>query len=112
MDKFAFDQALEKIIIFARACNLFVDQKAPWNLKKEHRIEEMNLVLSTIAECLRYIGIALQPFLPTLAPKILDILNIDEKHRELKHLNSDFALKAGHEINEPKGVFPRLEIKN
>ena len=111
MDKFAFDQALEKIIIFARACNLFVDQKAPWNLKKEHRIEEMNLVLSTIAECLRYIGIALQPFLPTLAPKILDILNIDEKHRELKHLNSDFALKAGHEINEPKGVFPRLEIR-
>ncbi len=109
MDQFAFDQAIEKIILFARACNFFVDQKAPWNLKKEHRIEEMNLVLSTIAECLRCLAIALQPFVPALAPKILDILNVDEKHRALKFLSSDYALKAGHQINEPKGVFPRLE---
>ena len=49
MDKFAFDQAIEKIILFARACNFFVDQKAPWTLKKEHRVEEMNMVLSTIS---------------------------------------------------------------
>lgn len=112
MDKYAFDQALEKIIDFARACNLFIDQKAPWTMKKELRIEEMNLVLSTIAECLRCLGITLRSFLPTLAPRILDILNIDEKHRELKHLNSDFALKDGHQINQPQAVFPRLEIKD
>lgn len=111
MDKYAFDQAIEQIILFARACNLFVDQKAPWSLKKENKIEEMNLVLSTIAECLRCLAIALQPFAPTLAPKILDILNVDEKHRELKCLNSGYALKPGHQINEPKGVFPRLENK-
>jgi methionyl-tRNA synthetase len=109
MDNFAFDKSIEEIIIFARACNVFVDKKAPWTLKKENRIEEMNLVLSTIAECLRCIAIALQAFMPTLAGKILDILNIDEKHRSLKHLNDDFALKAGHKISEPKGVFPRLE---
>lgn len=111
MDKFAFDQAIEKIILFARACNLFVDQKAPWTLKKEHRIDEMNLVLSTIAESLRCLAIALQPFVPELASQMLGILNIDEKHRALKFLNADCALKSGHKINEPKGVFPRLEVK-
>ena len=111
MDKFAFDKAIEEIIIFARACNLFVDQKAPWTLKKEHRIEEMNLVLSTIAESLRCLAIALQAFIPELSSRMLDILNVDKKHRGLKYLSGDFALKAGHKINEPKGVFPRLEVK-
>ncbi len=111
MDKFAFDQALEKVVIFARACNHFVDQKAPWTLKKEHRYDEMNLALSTIAECLRCIAIVLQPFIPTLSNRMLDILNVEEKYRALKFVNSDNCLKAGHQINEPKGVFPRLEIK-
>ena len=111
MDKFAFDQAIEKIILFARACNFFVDQKAPWTLKKEHRVEEMNMVLSTIAECLRCLAIALQPFVPALSGKMLDTLNVDKKSRDLKFLNADYALKPDHKINEPKGLFPRLEIK-
>ncbi|NBV07294.1 MAG: methionine--tRNA ligase [Proteobacteria bacterium] len=111
MDKFAFDKAIEKIILFARACNLFVDQKAPWTLKKENRSEEMNLVLSTIAECLRCLAIALQPFVPALSSRVLDILNISNEHRDLKFLSADFALKSNHKINEPKAVFPRLEVK-
>jgi methionyl-tRNA synthetase len=112
MDKFAFDEAIGEIVAFAKICNVFVDQKAPWALKKQHRIEEMNLVLSTIAECLRCIAIALQAFAPKLSNKLLDILNIDKKHRDLKYLNSDYALKAGHVINEPKAIFPRLELES
>ncbi|MDX2082892.1 MAG: methionine--tRNA ligase [Rickettsiales bacterium] len=109
MDKFAFDEAIEKIVNFARACNFFVDQKAPWTLKKENRLEEMNLVLSTIAECLRCLAIALQSFIPSLAAKVLDVLNIDPKQRALDFLNSDYALKNSHQINEPKAIFPRLQ---
>lgn len=111
MDKFAFDKAIEEIVEFARACNVFVDKKAPWTLRKEGKVEEMNLVLSTIAECLRCIAISLQAFIPELSSKMLDMLNVDTKHRELKHLDRDFALKAGHSIHQPSGVFPRLEKK-
>lgn len=110
-DKLAFDLAIEKIIIFAHACNLFVDKNAPWTLKKENKIEEMNLVLSTIAECLRCIGIALQSFAPNLAPKILEVLNIENNQRNIDNIAANFALKAGHKINEPKAIFPRLEVK-
>ena len=55
------------------------------------------------------LAIALQAFIPELSSRMLDILNVDKKHRGLKYLSGDFALKAGHKINEPKGVFPRLE---
>lgn len=108
MDKFAFDKAIEEIINFANNCNAFIDQKAPWTLRKENRIEEMNLVLSTIAECIRCIAINLKSFTPDLCDQLLDILNVNRKQRELKHLTSDFALKDGHEINKPVGLFPRL----
>lgn len=111
MNKFAFDEAIEKIVNFARACNLFVDQKAPWTMKKEHRYEEMNMVLSTIAESLRCLAITLQPFVPTISARMLDLLNVEKNQRDLKFVNGDFSLKSDHKINEPKGLFPRLETK-
>ena len=80
--------------------------------KKENKIEEMNLVLSVIAENLRVIAIALQPFCINLAPKILDILQIANEARGLDFIGSKHSLKAGHKINEPKAVFPRLETRN
>ena len=71
----------------------------------------MNLVLSVIAENLRVIAISLQAFIPSLAAKILEILNIDEASRSLEFIDANHALKSGHKINEPKAIFPRLENK-
>ncbi len=109
---FSFDQAIAEILSHASKCNEWFNTKAPWNLKKENKIEEMNLVLSVIAENLRVIAIALQPFCINLAPKILDILQIANEARGLDFINSNHSLKAGHKINEPKAVFPRLETRN
>jgi len=111
MENFAFDQAVAEILAHASKCNEFFNYKAPWNLKKENKIDEMNLVLSVIAENLRVIAIALQPFCINLAPKILDILQIEKEARSFDFIDAKFSLKAGHKINEPKAVFPRLESK-
>ncbi len=112
MANFSFDQAIAEILSHASKCNEWFNTKAPWNLKKENKIEEMNLVLSVIAENLRIIAIALQPFCINLAPKILDILQIANEARGLDFIDSNHSLKAGHKINEPKAVFPRLETRN
>ena len=109
MSKLAFDQAVGDILAHASKCNEFFNDKKPWNLKKEGQIDAMNLVLSVVAENLRIIVILLQPFCVNLAPKLLDILNVGESERSFEFLSSEFALKPGHKINEPKGVFPRLE---
>jgi methionyl-tRNA synthetase len=57
---------------------------------------------------LRLIAILLAPFTPISANKILDLLNVENDKRDFTNL-TDF-LKVGHPINEPKAVFPRLEI--
>jgi methionyl-tRNA synthetase len=111
MANFAFDQAIAEILSHASKCNEWFNIKAPWNLKKGNKIEEMNLVISVIAENLRVIAICLQPFCISLAGKILDILQIDANARNLDFINKKHALKVGHKINEPKAVFPRLEKK-
>lgn len=111
MASFAFDQAINEIISHASKCNEWLNLKAPWNLKKENKTEEMNLVLSVIAENLRIIAIALQPFCINLAPKILDILQIEKDQRSLNFIDEKHSLKPNHKINEPKAIFPRLETK-
>ncbi len=111
MTNLAFDQAIGEILAHASKCNEFFNIKAPWNLKKENKLEEMNLILSVIAENLRVIALALQPFCISLAGKILDILQTDANERSLDFVNKKHALETGHKINEPKAIFPRLEKK-
>jgi methionyl-tRNA synthetase len=111
MANFAFDQAINEVISHASKCNEWLNLKAPWNLKKENKIEEMNLVLSVIAENLRVIAIALQPFCINLAPKILDVLQIANDQRNIDFIDAKYSLKPEHKINEPKAIFPRLENK-
>ena len=99
MNKFAYDEAIFEVINFSSLCNQFINEKAPWSLKKEGREQEMNQILSIVANCLSTIGTVLQPFLPNLSRKLLNILQVDGKCG---------IMKNGHKIAEPKVIFLRL----
>lgn len=107
-DDLAFDKAMQAVIDFANLVNKKFNDTAPWNLKKLGKIDEMNASLHETAESLRLIAILLAPFTPVSANKILDLLNVENNKRDFANLNN--FLKVGHAINEPKAVFPRLEI--
>jgi len=106
MKEIAFDKAIGAIIEFSNLINKHFNDAAPWNLKKEGKIDEMNSILYATAESLRLIAILLLPFTPTCAEKILDLLNIKSSYRNFLSLNE--SLEIGHQINEPKAIFPRL----
>jgi len=72
----------------------------------------MNQVLYSLLEMLRYIAIMLQPFVPNAAQNMLEQLNIPKDQRNFAQLNQQFALVSGANINEPKPVFPRIEVKS
>jgi methionyl-tRNA synthetase len=107
IDRQAIHTALQVILNLSVRANEYVDNEAPWNLKKND-IDRMNSVLYILAEVIRCIAILLQPIVPESAKKILDILNIDQ--RSFEAISEQASFKAGHEINEPYGVFPRLEV--
>lgn len=111
MQKFAFHQALEEIFIVADAANRYVDEQAPWTLKKIDPAR-MEAVLYTLAETIRTLAIALQPFIPDSADKMLDTLHIANGKRELEHIAADYALEIGQKVEKPEIIFPRYQENN
>jgi methionyl-tRNA synthetase len=111
MKNFSFERALASVTEFASEVNKKFNDLAPWNLKKEGKISEMNEALYLAADSIRIIAILLAPFMPSSAEKIFDLLGIESSKRNFAALND--PLKIGHKINEPKAVFPRIgEEKN
>lgn len=106
-DKFAFHRALEEIWRVVSAANGYVDAQAPWTLKKEDP-ERMKTVLYVLAETIRCLGIAVQPFVPESAGKILDQLKTPEDERLYAHIEKTYAIKAGTVLDKPEGIFPRI----
>lgn len=101
-----FDKALDKILEFSDLANRNLNDKAPWNLKKEGKILEMESILYITADSIRRIAIWLQPFIPNSSAKILDLLNV--KNRSFENITNN--LQKNHIINSPKPIFTRLEV--
>lgn len=70
LEERSFKGALEGVVEFARHCNRYVDEKAPWTTRKT----DMEVTKVTLAHALRAIhglGVMLLPFIPAAAEKIL-----------------------------------------
>jgi methionyl-tRNA synthetase len=106
------NQAIHKyaqtIINMVRDANKYIDEQAPWALKKTDP-ERMATVLYVILEVLRRVAILYQPIIPESANKILDQLQVPKDERTFAHLETSPVAK-GTPIPKPEGVFPRIEI--
>ncbi|KAH8598116.1 tRNA synthetases class I (M)-domain-containing protein [Bisporella sp. PMI_857] len=73
--------------------NKYLSTNEPWNLAKagKSNSSELQNIIYHCAESLRIIGILLQPFMPSKAAKMLDILGVDPKMRtyEMAVLGAD-----------------------
>ncbi|MHC0449475.1 MAG: methionine--tRNA ligase [Candidatus Lariskella arthropodorum] len=111
VDKQEISAALAIIIELGSACNIYMEKNAPWRLRKED-IDRMNAVLVTLSECIRVIGILLQPVVPGSAAKILGIFNITEEQQFEKIHEMKVGLQgvSGINIQKPSVIFSRLEV--
>ena len=109
MQKCRFNDALGAILEMSTRANQYIDENAPWTLKKEDP-ERMHAVLYHLAESIRCIAIMLQPFTPDAASKLLTQLAISQNKRSFKYLISGQGgeLVSGDLLPKPEGVFPRL----
>lgn len=107
---FRFNRGLEKIWKLVDAANAYIDEQAPWGLKKTDP-KRMQTVLYTLAETIRCLAIAVQPVVPESANKMLDQLAVADDAREYRHICTDFMLKPGVNLPAPSGIFPRIQIE-
>jgi methionyl-tRNA synthetase len=106
LDVQAFHKALDHIWTVIGDADRYVDEQAPWGLKKTNPAR-METVLYTLAETLRYLAILLQPFMPDAMGKLLDQLAVPADQHTFAQLTDAFALKSGTPLPAPEGLFPR-----
>ena len=110
MEEFAFHRALAAIWELIGAANRYVDSTQPWALAKDPgRTGELNRVLVTLADTLRFLGIVLDPFLPDAALKIRVAVN-DDRPPSLAHA----GIGRIHDIprvQKLSGLFPRIDSR-
>jgi methionyl-tRNA synthetase len=100
----AFHLALESIWRVVAAANRYVDEQAPWALRRRDPAR-MATVLYTLAEVLRHLAILTQPFVPGSASMLLDQLAVPAAARRFADLAQ--KLPPGRKLPPPRGIFPR-----
>jgi methionyl-tRNA synthetase len=70
LERYSFKGALELIMEFARGCNRYVDEKAPWRTRKTD-IDATKVTLGLSLKAIHALGVLLSPFIPFAAEKIL-----------------------------------------
>src|SRR3984893_11439136 len=101
-----FHLALEVIWRVVGDANRYVDEQAPWVLRRTDEAR-MRTVLYTLAEVIRHLGILAQPFIPTAARRLLDQLAVPDADRRFTALDAT-PLVPGTPLPKPEGIFPRF----
>ena len=103
----AFHQALAEIWDVVGRANRYVDEQAPWALKKTDPAR-MATVLYVLAETVRHLAILVQPVTPGAAGRMLDQLAVAADARAFDRLGPAGALVPGTALPAPQPVFPRF----
>jgi methionyl-tRNA synthetase len=74
---FQFHTALERLFVFIKSINAYIEKRAPWKLAKSADpvdAARLRTALATMAEALRLGTAALRPVMPGAADKIMAVL--------------------------------------
>ena len=109
----SFSTGIEAWLRAVYACNQYVDEQAPWALRKTDPMR-MRAVLQTLLMAIRDLAIAIQPVVPDKAAAVLDMLGVPAGERDYAALeDKDWfgrLVQSGHRISPPAPLFPRLEL--
>lgn len=109
----AFSEGLEGWMRAVFACNQYVDEQAPWALRKSDPAR-MEAVLMNLFRVVRDLAIAVRPVVPTAIDALLEQMGQPVEARSYAAFDDTgwFAALAasGYKVEKPVGVFPRLEL--
>ena len=106
MRGFALHTVLAEIWAVVADANRYFASQEPWVLRKQDPAR-MGTVLYVTAELLRTVGILVQPFVPSAAAKLLDLLGVQPEERLVAYIGPPHALLPGVKLMKPEPIFPR-----
>jgi len=104
-------QAIHEMLIHLWAAianaNRYVDQQAPWALKRTD-VGRMSTVLYVLAEVIRHYAILALAVMPQSAERMLNQLAVPANQRAFASLGPEGALVPETLLPKPEGIFPRF----
>ena len=108
-DAWALTDVLEDIWEIVRWLNRHVEETAPWQLAKdESKADELSAVLYDLADAVRAVAVAVSPYLPETAPRILGALRqpVDLSLEQVAYGKTS----ATEGIEPATPLFPRVDL--
>ena len=108
----AFSRAAECWIQAVFACNAYIDEQAPWVLRKTDP-ERMQTVLATLYICIAVLSVGILPIIPASAARLLDTMGVAPEVRDFKAILSHWyspLAESDFRVDHPEPLFPRLEL--
>ncbi len=109
IETFSLSTALTEIWAFISRCNRYVEETAPWRIRKEGPAERLNTILYVLAESLRIIGVLILPFMPRTAERIWQQLGLRAEFAKLRKeaIESWGGLRPGTQVGQAEPIFPK-----
>ncbi len=105
MDEYKNADTAELIMNFAKRCNKYIDETAPWVLAKdEQQADRLQCVLYNLLECIRLLALLLTPFIPDGAEKILK--QIHAQSTEIRLFE-----QTAYTVDKPEIIFARIDTE-
>ncbi len=102
--------AIDEIFVLLRRANKYIDETTPWALAKEEATKpRLGTVLYNLLESIRFAAVALEPFLPDTAERILKQLNVE--NGGLESLTTFGQLQPGNQVGPGEILFARLNME-
>ncbi len=110
MDGMEFSAALEAITRLVTQANRYVEMSAPWQLAKQaDGAQRLGAVLRLLAEVIRIVAIAVEPFMPAVAAAMWTQLGCGAQPRRLEDVALWPGLPDGQPIGPHPVLFPKTE---
>ena len=106
IENYRFREALKDAMNFARIGNKYLADSEPWKLIKTDT-ERVKTILNIALQITANIAVAIEPFMPFSAAKILNMLACEKFGWE--RLGAMDLLAEGHQIGEPILLFEKIE---
>ena len=106
IENYRFREALKDAMNFARIGNKYLADSEPWKLIKTDA-ERVKTILNIALQITANIAVAIEPFMPFSAAKILGMLAC--KKFGWERLGAMDLLADGHQIGEPTLLFEKIE---
>ncbi len=106
LEHYRFRDALKEAMNIARLGNKYLADTEPWKLVKSDQ-ERVKTIMYVALQITANVAIAVEPFMPFTAAKILKLLNASKIGWE--RLGQSDLIPMGHTIAEPELLFEKIE---